>query len=289
MITANIIDLLNQRYNALTKSEKRIANFIYDNSFDVQYMSITTLAESCSVADATIFRFCKSLGFNGYNELKLSLAKSFVPKGQQAEDSEPVTYGQVTQKDSFPDLCRKLYNTEVSAMEQTMELLDERSIRTAVDIMSKAKRVYCFGQGGSLIIAMEAWARFLSISPNFFYVEDAHLQATAASLLGPDDAVLFFSYSGATRDLQDVLPTAHANGAKIILVTHFENSPAAAHADVMLLCGSNEGPLQVGSVAVKVAQLYIIDVLYNEFWRSNPDLSSRNSEQTADAMARKLL
>lgn len=85
--------------------------------------------------------------------------------------------------------------------------------------------------------------------------------------------ILFFSYSGATKDMLDVLRPARRRGAKIILVTHFAKSPAAAMADVTLLCGSKEGPLQSGSVAAKMGLLFIIDVLFNEYCphQSRPD------------------
>ena len=105
----------------------------------------------------------------------------------------------------------------------------------------------------------------------------------------PDDVILFFSYSGATKDMLDVLRPARRRGAKIILVTHFAKSPAAAMADVTLLCGSKEGPLQSGSVAAKMGLLFIIDVLFNEYCRTNPALTEANREATAGAISAKLL
>ena len=111
----------------------------------------------------------------------------------------------------------------------------------------------------------------------------------AAALSTPDDVILFFSYSGATKDMLDVLRPARRRGAKIILVTHFAKSPAAAMADVTLLCGSKEGPLQSGSVAAKMGLLFIIDVLFNEYCRTNPALTEANREATAGAISAKLL
>ncbi|WP_312641490.1 MurR/RpiR family transcriptional regulator [Hydrogenoanaerobacterium sp.] len=290
----DIFEILNKKYNSLTKSEKKIANYLFSNKVEVIQLSITALSEQCGVAEATIFRFCKTLGFGGYNEFKLALAK-FIFKEENSSTasvnaSGSVTnYGKVDSQDTFEQMCEKLYSTQVSALEQTLKLLDETSITKAVQILSHSKRVYCFGQGASLIMAMEAWGRFITASPNFFYVEDSHMQTMASSLLTEDDAILFFSYSGATREIVDVMRLANRNGFKVILVTKFEKSPAAAFADVILLCGSNEGPLQVGSVAAKVAQLLIIDVLFNEFCRTNHEMCYRNIEITADATAKKLL
>lgn len=291
MQTTNIVEMLNEHYSKLTKSEKRIANYLYNNLSEVQYMSITSLAEACKVAEVTVFRFCKSLKYEGYNEFKFSIAKSFAQSYTEpdTESSQLPLYGQVDCNDSFEDMCKKLYSTEVSAIVQTLERLKENDVMRAVDILHASRRVYCLGQGGSLILSMAAWSRFASISPNFFCVEDSHLQAVTTSLLSKGDTLLIFSYSGATKDMLDILPMARENGVKIILVTHYANSPAAGYADVVLLCGSNEGPLQVGSVAAKVAQLFIIDVLFNEFWRRDSAQAAQNNEVTSSVTSRKLL
>ena len=73
--------------------------------------------------------------------------------------------------------------------------------------------------------------------------------------------MLFVSYSGATRDMLETLRTARAAGAKIILLTHYEDSPGAKLADVVLLCGAQESPLDSGNIPIKVALLYVAEVL----------------------------
>lgn len=294
MVSEHVIETINKNYSGLTKSEKRIANFVYGNPMEVQYMSITTFAEQCKVADATIFRFCKSLGLGGYNEFKLALAKStsYMEAGASAtlgaQEDFPV-YGKVNPADSFSDMCQKLYAAEVSAIAQTRQLLDEQSIQAAAEMLHSAGHIYCLGQGSSLMLAMEAWSRFMAVSPKFFCVEDVHLQVMATSLLEKDDVILYFSYSGATKEMPDLLPPARERGVKVILITHYVKSPAARHADIILPVGSNEGPHQQGSVAAKVAQLFAIDVLFNQYWRLDPEGCKRNNEITSAATATKLL
>lgn len=289
----NIVDTINKAYSHLTRSEKRIADFVYANPLEVQYMSITNFAEQCRVADATIFRFCKSLGLSGYNSFKLALAKSSTYLENQpsrAEDQDYVPlYGKVSPGDTFTEMCDKLYTAEMSAIAQTRQLLNEDAIARAAKILKGARRVYCMGQGSSLIIAMDAWCRFVSVSPNFFCVEDSHMQTVATSLLDENDAILFFSYSGATKDMPDILRPAKEQGVKIVLVTHYTKSPASGFADVILQVESNEGPHQQGSIAAKMAQLFVIDVLFNQFWRLDPETCKRNCDITSMATAGKLL
>lgn len=286
MEAPDVLDVLSSEYGNLTRSARKVADYVFAHKVDAQYMSITTLSEECGVAEATISRFCRALGYAGYNEFKLALAKA---SGASPDDGDVGLYGRIEPGDSVTDMAKKLYAADVAAITQTLALIDDGAVRRAVELLRAARRVYCFGQGGSLVIAMEAWARFITAAPQFQSIEDAHMQAMAAALAAPEDVILFFSYSGATRDMLDVLRPARARGAKVILVTHFAKSPAASFADVLLLCGSKEGPLQSGSVAAKMGLLFIIDVLFNEYCRADPAATARNREATADAIAVKLL
>jgi DNA-binding MurR/RpiR family transcriptional regulator len=154
-----------------------------------------------------------------------------------------------------------------------------------VDLLFQADHVVCAGQGGSMILAMEAAHLFSNVTPKFQAIQGAHRQAIATALLGPKDALLLFSYSGATKDMLDTLAIARQNGCKSVLITHYPKSPGAAGADVVLQCGATEGPLQMGSVAARIAQLYITDALYQEFCRRDPASAEANREAVAEALA----
>ena len=135
-----------------------------------------------------------------------------------------------------------------------------------------------------MILAMEASHLFANISSKFQCVQDSHRQALAAALLGPKDVLLFFSYSGSTKDILDTMSIARQRECRSILITHFPKSPGAVYADVVLQCGATEGPLQMGSVAARIAQLYIVDALYQEFCRRDTAAAERNRAAVAEAL-----
>lgn len=115
------------------------------------------------------------------------------------------------------------------------------------------------------------------------------MQIIAASLMGPEDAILFVSYSGATHDMMDTLTVAKQNGAKIILITHYPDAPGAALADVVLICGALETPLDCGSIPVKVAELFVAEALVMRYSLNNRELTKIARNKTSAAMAAKLL
>ena len=158
-----------------------------------------------------------------------------------------------------------------------------------MDLLRAAKQVFCLGQGGSMLLANDICARFSSLSNKFRTAGDSHLQLLSASLMTEEDVVLFVSYSGATRDMMETLRTAKASGAKIILLTHYEDSPGAALADVVLLCGAQESPLDSGSIPIKVAVLYVAEVLLLRYMLDAPQRTTDAQDRTSEAVAIKLL
>ena len=239
------------------------------------------MAKACGVAEATIFRFCRALGFDGYNEMKIALAKATATAMPVSLKLEP---GVDTQT-----LCTHAYNTAIEALNDTRSALDPESVDRAATLLQRARQVFFFGQGGSYILACDIWARFSMLSTKFRTAGDSHMQLITASLMTPEDVVLFVSYSGATRDMLETLRAAKAAGAKIILLTHYEDSPGAKLADIVLLCGAQESPLDSGNIPVKVALLYVAEVLVLRYTMDDPENANAAQDRTSEALAVKML
>lgn len=283
MAPESVFSKISSEYYNLTAAEKKTADYVMTHQTETQSMSISELAARSTVAEATVSRFCKRLGYKGYNAFKLALVNSIA---SVHGEMSPLS-GEVTEEDGFSDVCKKLYRADIGAIKQTLALIDEKNIRAAADLLEAAGKVLCMGQGGSMIIAEEAAHLFSTVCGKFFPVSGSHMQSIAATNLAPDDVVLYFSYSGATRDMQETLNIVRQRGAKTVLITRFPNSPGAAKSDVVLQCGANESPLQLGSVAARISQLYLLDVLFSEVCRRNLDACRESRSRVADALADK--
>ena len=176
-----------------------------------------------------------------------------------------------------------------TAINGTQNALSAEAVDEAARMLREAKQVFCFGQGGSMLLANDICARFASLSTKFRTSGDSHLQLLTASLMNEADVVLFISYSGATRDMMETLRTAKAAGAKIILLTHYEDSPGASLADVVLRCGAQESPLDSGSIPIKVAVLYVGEVLVLRYILDSPEQANTAQELTSEVLTLKML
>lgn len=281
----NIFDQIIDNYHNLSQSEAKIADCVLKQSPDLPYIMISELAKNSQVSESTITRFCRAIGCSSFNDFKLAVAQAYSARESNAQvtNANEDLSGEVQPEDSIEQKGQKLCNTGITALKQTLELLDPAAIRKAVDILTRAENVYCFGQGNSAIVAMEAWGRFIVATPKFHWVSEYHMQLYTAATLGPNDVILYFSFSGAMRELPELGKLICQTGGKLILVTRYPNSPGAAYADLALVCGANETPRQQGSVAVKFGQLLIIDILFQEYCAKNPEEAKKNRERTLNA------
>lgn len=273
---------IGSEYYTFTAAEKKLADYILSAQDCISHMSISQLASACSVADATVSRFCRRLGYKSYPDFKLAIANASI---HRLEDN-PLS-GEITREDSLETISQKLLNASTMAMVQTREVLNLDAVAEAAAVLRESTSVLCMGQGGSMLIASEAAHLFSTISGKFRPVSDSHMQAMAAVMMEPTDSILFYSYSGSTLAMLDTLKTARERGARIILVTRFPNSPGAALADIVLQCGANENPLQSGSVPARIAQMYLTDILFSEFTRKNLDEAKESRNRIAQALAAK--
>ena len=277
----NILERLHASYYQLSAAERKVADFVLSQHNQVQFMSITQLAEECGVAEATVSRFCRSLALKGFNAFKIEIAK------HAATAASGRIRDRYAASDSLEGRCLDAGRLSQEAIQQTLELVRPQDIDKVVSLFEKSSRVICFGSGGSMIMAEELAHLFSTITHKFVAVNDSHLQICAAATAQPTDVIVLFSYSGATHNGLAVLELAKVRGIPTVLITRFPKSPAAQLADTVLLCGSNETPFQFGSVPAKVAQLVLMDMLYQEYLRRNREESEENLQRIGVALSEK--
>ena len=275
----DILERIHASYYQLTAAERKIADYVLAHHQQVQFMSITQLAEECGTADATVSRFCRNLKLKGFNAFKLEIAKRTAATSA-ASITHPVADAQ-TPRGRRHEVGRMTHE----AVNQTIELLDDAAVEKTVELFESAGRVLCAGSGGSSIMASDCCHLFSTVSNKFFSDADTHMQMSAVATMSPGDVIMLFSYSGATTAGLQLLEQANARGLHTVLVTRFQKSPAASLSEVVLLCGSNETPVQQGSVYAKVAQLVVMDVLFQEYYHRNRETADANLQSIAAALS----
>lgn len=282
MNTDNLLLKIRSSYNQLTKAEKKVADFVLDNQQHVLYMSITDLADACKVGDTSVYRFCRTLNLQGYQDFKMKLSLS-LHDGLKKDSTIYLRGG-----DQFSRMAEKIMDLHIRAIKETYMLLNRDNFNRVLEMLTNAASVCFFGVGDSLLTAEEARNKFLRITNKVKCITDPHMQAMSASLATKDDFIIIISYSGATKDNIHVAKIAKKSGARVACITHYQKSPLTVYCDAVLLCGAEEGPLEGGSMSAKLSQLYLIDLLFQEYYEGNYDKSKKNNEMTSCAVVEKL-
>ena len=231
-----------------------------------------------------MFRFCKSLDLKGYQEFKIALAHSIANENEHTK-----LFNEVSTTDSIEDLSSNLLNTSMQALKETHQLIDYDDVLQAVKWLIEAQRIHFFGVGSSLLTAYEGKNKFMRITNKSECVFDSHLQMMTAALMTENDVAIIISYSGSTKDTIELAKTVREKGSKIIIITRFAKSPLTVYGDITLLSAADEGPLQGGSLTAKISQLFLLDILYAEYFKQTNKESAKNKELTAEAVIEKLL
>jgi RpiR family transcriptional regulator, carbohydrate utilization regulator len=251
----NVIVKIKAIYSSLSSKEKAVADYILKNPQEIIHLSITEFSEQSAVAEATIFRFCKRLGFRGYQAFKIALASEVV---------EPIKniHEEIKEEDEVLTLAEKVFTGHIDAIKDTLSLLDGKVLEDIVGILSRATRIDFYGSGGSSAIALDAYHKFLRTGINCHAHSDGHQQIISAALLSPGQAAIGISHSGSNKDVIEALRIAKANGAATIAITNHYKSPLTKEADHVLYTTSRETFFRSEALASRLVQLSLIDVLH---------------------------
>lgn len=281
----NLLLEIQSAYNQFTKVEKKVADFVLKHPEQVIFMSITDLSEACKVADASVHRFCRTMKLKGYQEFKMKISISLHMRQNAEEKSEREESGD----NSVLESAERIMCSSISALKETNALLSEVQLEKTLSLMQNAGNIYFFGIGSSLLTAQEATNRFMRITRKVHCITDPHMQAMSAAMADASDLIVIISYSGATKDNIHVAQLAKEAGAGIVAITRFIKSPLTAYADAVLLSGSDEDPLDGGSMSTKLGQLFLVDILFREYYKRNETESVHNNRISSGAVTDKLV
>jgi DNA-binding MurR/RpiR family transcriptional regulator len=231
----NTLVMIKSIYQSLSKAEQKAADYVLSNPNDTIYSSVTLLAEKAMVGETSVIRFCRKLGFKGFQDFKLSIARDLVTPSEQV-------HGEINDKDTIETICQKITSHNIQALNNTTSLLSTHELLKATDAFIRAGKIYFFGIGSSGITAADAKYRFMRLGYQADCATDAHIMMMNASLMTKEDVVVGISSSGSTKDLVEAIQVAKENGAYIIAITNHAKSPITLLANTVLLAASRETP-----------------------------------------------
>lgn len=270
----SIIGKMRTLYSSFGPGERRIADCIFENASEIVGVSITQLAERCSCGFATVVRFSRRLGLEGYQELKLRVAAEL---GASSDISNEIDKG-----DSCFEIFRKRIADINASLHGTEAVLNPEHLELVAKTVMKAERIVIFGLGNSGAVAQDAAHKFLRLGLSAQSCCDNHLQAIIASHLGRGSVAIGISHSGASRDIVEAMRLCKIGGATTVGITNFGSSPLSEESDITLFTRSEETKHSILAMSSRISQLAIFDSIYT-YIVLNADKASRQAIYNTEA------
>lgn len=236
-----IIDLsqiISAHYNQLTKSEKRIANYLRKNQEESAFLAAGEIADRLGLSEATMVRFARTLGFSSYPAMRTLLQEAFrhrvTHSARLRSRLEDLRQG--------GDIFERLVVSEMDYLTQALETVDRQAMQKAVELLRTCERIFVFGVGPSISLV-----NLMDIRLRRFGRQVIPLTTASREILEPlismDDkdllfAICFFDVSGT---LELVLDYANEVSCPVIMLTDTLGSIIGDKADVVL--AARRGPM----------------------------------------------
>jgi DNA-binding MurR/RpiR family transcriptional regulator len=263
MTAPDVLELIEVRLDTLSAAERAIADVILTDPQAASVRTIGQLAQASGSSEATVTRFCRTIGLPGYAHLRLRLAVSAERRRNGDDvDSGIAMLGDLDPADPPSEIVRKVAYADTRAVDLTLSQVDETELMTVVELLAGARRVLTFGVAASATAAFDGASKLNLSGCAATVAHDVHSALMLATVYGPDDVLVAFSHSGRARDVVDLLQTAKGRGIATVVVTSDAASPAARIAGHVLLTAARELRFRSGGVASRMAQLAIVDALF---------------------------
>ena len=239
-------------YDDLGDQSKKIADFILKAPEVFSSLTLEQLAEKSGVSTATISRFANQLGYSRFSQLKWSILNETNNK-----DVKPIKVN-----DSAMVVAKKTLDANIETLNRTFELMSEEQLQKALQLIVHAQNLDFFGLGGSNIVALDAYHKFLRVPIKVMHDNEYHLALMQASKLTNKDCAVVISHTGNDQDTLLIAETLKRRKVPMIVITSFPDSPLANYGEICFFSISEDSEYRTEALLSLTTQLAINDCLY---------------------------
>jgi len=229
-----VLGKIETNYEKLPKNQKKIADYIINNTDEVPFKSVNELSISTGVSVASIVRFAQRIGYKGFLELRDDISDSLKTRIQNKE-----IFSLFEGKSINSDTLTSVANQEISNINDTLNLIDRKSFDSAVSKILKSERVYTAGLGISYLLSEILAYQLCQVAVDADNMRHDHSSFMEKVMyLKPKDLVIIFSFPPYSKETIETARLAKEQGIGVVSITNKNAAPAARYSDVTLVVKS---------------------------------------------------
>jgi len=279
-------NLENRIKNAkLTNTEQIIAEYFLHNFTTIGFMTITEIAQKLGLSEASIFRMARSLGYQGFNELKNEIKATV---SSQLMNHTEYEYSKLAPIERFKanvelltsnDTSNQLATNTISAINEVLNKNDHKNFETCLEILNGSRNKYICGFRSTAFVAEFFAFESLFLLPHIIVNTHADGKAIERMVdLTSEDCVVLFVYPRYSKINYIIKEMALSAGAKTILIIDKLSSELAKDVDVVLTCN----PRSLSYYNSIIPMSFICEILITELSKKLPE----NFEKRSDYICR---
>lgn len=246
----SVLATIKDKFEDVFPAEQKIASFILDNPEKAVNANVSELANFSDVSDATVIRFCKHLGYEGYYQLRINLSRDL---GRKQIDDNP----------SGSDSVNSIFNQFSSKIKEIGEIISEEKMRKAVELITSANLVHLAAVGNTSPLVMYMGFRLERLGIRCTYNSLPEYFLNHINLAKKDDLLFVISQSGTSKHIVQAMELAKKKGLKTIAVTGHKYSPVSRLADCLLLSSDEDQPFDYYKTYSHLCEMSVVDALLN--------------------------
>ncbi len=245
----------------LSRTERQIAQYMLQHEDSVENLSIQALAQSAGVGVASIIRFSKILGYNGFADMKFQIQQGKLVLGKNDVG--------ISRGDEANIVKQKILRYAQTYLERCIMDLNNSTLEQVSDKIACAGKVGIIGAGSADGIAQAAVSMFMSMGVMAVCPSDSLLKLRTAAYFNPGDVFIGLSFSGYSKSVGDALYFAKENGATSVLITAYKNSLLGKYADYELYTPARNRGNALNISTTAMCQLALLQILQAMVYQKN--------------------
>ncbi len=267
----DVFDKLEQNYDNMSKSHKKIASFIKENYDQAVFMTAAKLGEALGISESTVVRFAAAVGYEGYPEFQQDLVEC-VKKKLNTLQKMDAKYGDNTQS----ELLASVLTADIEKIQDTINTLDPQAFDSAVETILSARNIYIMGLRSNEPLAAFLHFYLNMIRGNVVLLGTSSISETFEQMIriNEEDCFIGISFPRYSMRTLKAMEFANDRNAKVIAITDSQHSPMNLYSSCNLFARSD----MVSIVDSLVAPLSLINALVVALCLKRPEDVKKNLE-----------
>ena len=227
----SLLSKIEQDYPKLSKSHKKIADFILNNYQKAAFFTAAKLGEVTDISESTVVRFATYMGFEGYPEFQEALQENIKGKLTTLQRMEVSSLKMVNE-----DILTKVLSDDRAAIKETLSMVSSEKFYSAAEKINNAEKIYILGVRSSAPLANFMYFYFKMVYENVVLIDGAAASEIFEDIfkITKNDVCIAISFPRYSRQVVNTLKYVKDKGAEIIAITDGESSPIAPYSNYVL-------------------------------------------------------